>query len=131
MPRILLVIRNAYGGAYACFNNYATGADVVLALPTARIAVMGLAGTQFVYKQKIQALQAQYADQDPELEASLLALDQDYTDRYLNANAALQVGAVSDLVSPLAVRRVLNQQLERLYKSYRVEPMSGLQREFF
>jgi len=40
-PRILLIIRNAYGGAYASYNNYPTGADLVLALPTTRLAVMG------------------------------------------------------------------------------------------
>jgi acetyl-CoA carboxylase carboxyltransferase component len=40
-PRILLLVRNAFGGAYASFNNYPTGADLVLALPTTRVAVMG------------------------------------------------------------------------------------------
>ena len=40
-PRILLILRNAFGGAYAAFNSYATGADLVLALPTTRVAVMG------------------------------------------------------------------------------------------
>ena len=40
-PRILLILRNAFGGAYAAFNSYATGADMVLALPTTRVAVMG------------------------------------------------------------------------------------------
>jgi acetyl-CoA carboxylase carboxyltransferase component len=35
-PRILLIVRNAFGGAYASFNNYPTGADVVLALPVTR-----------------------------------------------------------------------------------------------
>ncbi|MCG8669167.1 MAG: hypothetical protein MI867_07110, partial [Pseudomonadales bacterium] len=37
-PRILLIVRNAFGGAYAAFNSYATGSDVVLALPTTRLA---------------------------------------------------------------------------------------------
>ena len=37
-PRILLILRNAFGGAYASYNNYPTGADVVLALPTTRLA---------------------------------------------------------------------------------------------
>jgi methylmalonyl-CoA decarboxylase subunit alpha len=43
-PRLTLIIRNAFGGAYATFNSYFTGADLVLTLPTARIAVMGPAG---------------------------------------------------------------------------------------
>jgi len=55
-PRILLIVRNAFGGAYAAFNSYATGADVVLALPTTRLAVMGNAGKEFVYKKEMQAV---------------------------------------------------------------------------
>src|SRR5690606_10762289 len=40
-PRFLVIIRNAFGGAYASYNNYATGADLVVALPSTRAAVMG------------------------------------------------------------------------------------------
>lgn len=62
-PRFLLIIRNAFGGAYASFNNYHTGADVVFALPTTRVAVMGPAGKAFVYKKELRELQASYAKQ--------------------------------------------------------------------
>jgi len=55
-PRILLIIRNAYGGAYASYNNYRTGSDLVLALPTTRLAVMGPAGKEFVYKDELRRL---------------------------------------------------------------------------
>ena len=55
-PRILLILRNAYGGAYASYNNYPTGADLVLALPTTRLAVMGPAGKEFVYKDELRKL---------------------------------------------------------------------------
>ena len=43
-PRFLILIRNAFGGAYASYNNYPTGADLVVALPTTRVAtrVVGL-----------------------------------------------------------------------------------------
>src|SRR6185369_8904643 len=58
-PRILLILRNAFGGAYAAFNSYATGADVVLALPTTRVAVMGTAGKEFVYKDELRAVRAE------------------------------------------------------------------------
>ena len=53
-PRILLILRNAFGGAYAAYNNYPTGADLVLALPTTRLAVMGPAGKEFVYKDELR-----------------------------------------------------------------------------
>src|SRR5512139_3050300 len=57
-PRILFIIRNAFGGAYAAFNCYATGADVVLALPTTRVAVMGTAGKEYTYKKELQQVRA-------------------------------------------------------------------------
>src|SRR4029077_3398101 len=53
-PRILLILRNAFGGAYAAFNSYATGADLVLTLPTTRVAVMDTAGKEFVYKAELK-----------------------------------------------------------------------------
>src|SRR5512135_1701666 len=61
-PRILLILRNAFGGAYASYNNYPTGADLVLALPTTRLAVMGPAGKEFVYKDDLRKMRAQAAD---------------------------------------------------------------------
>ena len=60
-PRILLILRNAFGGAYAAFNCYATGADLVLALPTTRVAVMGPAGKEYVYKDDLRAVRARAA----------------------------------------------------------------------
>src|SRR4029077_5240899 len=53
-PRILLTIRNPCAAAYAAFNSYATGASTVLALPTTRLAVMGTAGKEFVYKKELK-----------------------------------------------------------------------------
>lgn len=57
-PRLTLIIRNAFGGAYATFNSYFTGASMVFALPTARIAVMGPAGKEYVYKDEITGVQS-------------------------------------------------------------------------
>ena len=61
-PRILLILRNAFGGAYASYNNYPTGADLVLALPTTRLAVMGPAGKEFVYKDELRKVRAPAAE---------------------------------------------------------------------
>ena len=57
-PRFLLLVRNAYGGAYASYNNYPTGADLVVALPTTRVAVMGPAGVDFVYKKELRQIRS-------------------------------------------------------------------------
>ena len=52
-----LIIRNAFGGAYAAYNSHFIGADMVFAMPMARIAVMGpAAAREFVYKDEIRAL---------------------------------------------------------------------------
>src|SRR5690606_38558481 len=58
-PRFLVIIRNAFGGAYASYNNYPTGADMVIALPTTRAAVMGPAGVEFVFKDELRAIRAE------------------------------------------------------------------------
>ena len=47
-----MIVRNAFGGAYAAFNNYPTGADFVCALPTTRLAVMGPAGLSMFTKMR-------------------------------------------------------------------------------
>ena len=55
-----LIIRNAFGGAYAAYNSHFAGADMVFAMPMARIAVMGAgAASEFVYKDEIRALDAE------------------------------------------------------------------------
>ena len=74
-PRFLVLVRNAFGGAYASYNNYSTGADFVVALPTTRLAVMGPAGVEYVYKDELRKIRAeaktQGADWQKEQEALL------------------------------------------------------------
>ena len=55
-----LIIRNAFGGAYASYNSHFVGADLVFAYPMARIAVMGPAGKDFVYKDEMRSAEAAY-----------------------------------------------------------------------
>jgi acetyl-CoA carboxylase carboxyltransferase component len=57
-PRFLVTLRNAFGGAYASYNNYPTGADFVCALPTTRAAVMGPAGVEYVFKEEVRAIRS-------------------------------------------------------------------------
>ncbi len=155
-PRILLMVRNAFGGAYAAFNSYATGADVVLALPTTRVAVMGNAGKEFVYKRELQALRAQVKSKIEERTAQLCAdgesavnakstaeaeignwLKQQeaiYSTRYeqelMNPKEALSLGSISQLVMPYDVRHSLASNLNFLLRHYQPGPMMGVQREF-
>jgi acetyl-CoA carboxylase carboxyltransferase component len=155
-PRFLLILRNAFGGAYASFNNYPTGADLVVALPTTRLAVMGPAGVEFVYKQELQAvrgsLKARVAEARAALEAQgvspaeaqaqaqegvrawAAAQEADLAARYerelMNPNEALSLGSISQIAMPSDVRRLLTENLSFHLRHYEPAPMGGVQREF-
>lgn len=140
-PRILLILRNAFGGAYAAFNSYATGADLVLALPTTRVAVMGTAGKEFVYKDEIRQMRAQAAKMkqggasDAEVaewvKAQDLAFNQRYERELMNPREALSLGSVSEIVMPNTLRATLGRHLAFFMQHYTPGPMQSVQREFF
>ncbi len=155
-PRILLILRNAFGGAYASYNNYPTGADMVLALPTTRLAVMGPAGKEFVYKDELRKLRGSVpgrvkqgtqeriaagmdgdgAKRDAEAEAAdwLKAqeapLNQRYEKELMNPKEGLALGSISSIVMPTDLRQVLGENLSFFLRHYKPSPMSGPQREF-
>ena len=54
VPRITLIIRNAFGGAYAAYNSHFVGADMVFAMPQARIAVMGPGGGMPLHTNQVE-----------------------------------------------------------------------------
>ncbi|MEZ4405253.1 MAG: carboxyl transferase domain-containing protein [Polyangiales bacterium] len=133
-PRILLILRNAFGGAYASFNNYPTGADVVFALPTTRLAVMGPAGKEFVYKDELRAARTQAKTMGAEGAAWLKAREAELSARYerelMNPREALSLGSISRLVMPADLRRELGASMAFLLRHYTPSPMGGVQREF-
>ncbi|MCX4241910.1 acyl-CoA carboxylase subunit beta [Paraliomyxa miuraensis] len=155
-PRFLVLIRNAFGGAYASYNNYATGADFVIALPTTRVAVMGPAGVEFVYKDELRALrgaveprvaaareafvrdglterearEAAQASVRGWLEQAEASLAQRYERELMNPNEALSLGSISQIVMPSDLRKVLAHNMRFHLEHYTPEPMSGVQREF-
>ncbi|HSM92702.1 MAG TPA: carboxyl transferase domain-containing protein [Anaeromyxobacteraceae bacterium] len=155
-PRILLILRNAFGGAYASYNNYPTGADLVLALPTTRLAVMGPAGKEFVYKDELRKIRSQAADmvkkgtatrtaagmdgvaakKDAEKEAGdwlkgqEAALNQRYERELMNPKEGLALGSISSIVMPTDLRKVLGENMHFLLRHYKPAPMGGPQREF-
>jgi acetyl-CoA carboxylase carboxyltransferase component len=139
-PRILLIIRNAFGGAYAAFNPYATGADLVLALPTTRVAVMGPAGKEYVYKDELRAVRAQAKLRAKEsgekeaadwLKAEELKFNQRYERELMNPREALSLGSISEIVMPTDLRSTLGNSLQFLLRQYKPGPFTGVQREFF
>jgi acetyl-CoA carboxylase carboxyltransferase component len=156
-PRILLILRNAYGGAYASYNNYPTGADLVLALPTTRLAVMGPAGKEFVYKDEMRkvrsAVQARIkqgvheriaagadgesAQKDAEREGADWLRTQEaelnlrYEKELMNPREALSLGSISSLVMPTDLRKVLGENMNFFLRHYKAGPMQSVQREFY
>jgi methylmalonyl-CoA decarboxylase subunit alpha len=139
-PRITLILRNAFGGAYATFNSYFTGADLVFALPTARIAVMGPAGKEYVYKGENSAIMKEYkenlakgmsAEEANQIrDQKLLVLTQRYEKELMNPKEALSLGSVSSIIIPGFTRKVLAHNLNYLMRHYKASPMGGIQREF-
>ena len=139
VPRLTLIVRNAFGGAYCAWNSYHIGADFVFALPTSRIAVMGPAGRQYVYKEEYQSIMKNYREAiDSSKDSSEAKTQRDQaldglTDRYerefLNPEEALKLGSVSSLVMPGYSRQVLGTSLHYLLRHYEPSPLSGPQRE--
>ncbi len=130
-PRFLVIIRNAYGGAYASFNNYATGADWVIGLPSTRVAVMGPAGVEFVYKAELRKIRAQAKAQGAEWQRRQEAeLAQRYEEELINPREALALGSISQLAMPSELRCALNAQLAFHLGHYVPGPMQSVQREF-
>ncbi len=133
-PRFLVIIRNAFGGAYASYNCYNTGADFVCALPTTRAAVMGPAGVEFVYKDEVRAIRAQVkqgkqtAEWAKEQEALLVKR---YEAELMNPNEALSLGSISQVVMPRDLRKVLCETMAFHLRHFTPEPFSGVQREFY
>jgi acetyl-CoA carboxylase carboxyltransferase component len=140
VPRITLIIRNAFGGAYAAYNSHFVGADMVFAMPQARIAVMGPGGgTEFVYKTEMRDIQAQYqksvksgmseSDAARKRDEGLARLRELYERELMNPKEALSLGSVSSIVMPGTSRRVLAENLDLLMRTYTPSPMAGPQRE--
>jgi len=100
VPRITVITRKAYGGAYDVMNSKHIGADFNFAWPTAEIAVMGAKGaSEIIFRREIQA-----AD-DPA--AKLAEKEADYADKFANPFRAAQRGFVDEVVLPRETRRKL------------------------
>ena len=139
VPRLTLIVRNAFGGAYCAWNSYHIGADFVFALPTSRIAVMGPAGRQYVYKEEYRNIMKQYrddidsgkdkSDAVTQRDQALEGLTERYERELLNPEEALKLGSVSSLVMPGYSRQVLGSSLHYLLRHYQPSPLAGPQRE--
>ena len=97
VPRIQVVVRKAYGGAYVVMNSKSIGADLAFAWPSAELAVMGPQGAvEIVYRRELQTAA------DPE--ARKAELVEEYTERFANPYGAAERGFVDDVIDPADTR---------------------------
>ena len=97
VPRIQVITRKAYGGAYVVMNSKSIGADLAYAWPTAELAVMGPNGAvEIVYRRELQLAADPVARR-----AELVA---EYTEKYANPYAAAERGYVDDVIDPAETR---------------------------
>lgn len=139
-PRINLIVRNAFGGAYAIWNSHHIGADLVLTYPTARVAVMGPAGKEFVFKKELQAVRKQFKqdlkdgvpmdEAQAKLDKVLADMNTQYESELMNPKEALSLGSISQVVMPVDTRRVLTHNLDYLMRHYKPGPITEPHREF-
>ena len=102
-----MITRKAYGGAYIVMNSRHIRGDVVLAWPTAEIAVMGPDGAvNIVFRKEL----AEAAD----AEAERARLIQEYRDRFATPYVAASRGYVDDVIEPKETRPRLIQALQML-----------------
>jgi acetyl-CoA carboxylase carboxyltransferase component len=97
VPRIQVITRKAYGGAYVVMNSKSIGADLAYAWPTAELAVMGPQGAvEIVYRRELQNAA------DPV--ARRAELVNEYTEKYSNPYAAAERGYIDDVIDPAETR---------------------------
>ncbi|MFN4081170.1 MAG: acyl-CoA carboxylase subunit beta [Saprospiraceae bacterium] len=100
VPRVTLITRKAYGGAYDVMNSKHIGADMNYAWPSAEIAVMGAKGaSEIIFKKEIDAAE------DPA--AKLAEKEREYAATFANPYRAAERGFVDEVIFPHETRRKL------------------------
>jgi methylmalonyl-CoA decarboxylase subunit alpha len=115
VPKISVVTRKAYGGAYVVMSSKYLGTDLNLAWPSAEIAVMGPEGAvNILYRKQIESAQ------DPAAERKRLV--DEYRQRFLTPYMAAGAGAIDDIIEPRETRSRLIAALAALREKYAPSP---------
>jgi methylmalonyl-CoA decarboxylase subunit alpha len=107
VPRVQVVLRKAYGGAYIVMDSKSLGADLSFAWPSNEIAVMGAEGAASIIFRKELA-----AAQDPVKRRKELVAE--YTDQLMTPYIAAERGIVDDVIDPAETRMILIRSLDML-----------------
>ncbi len=107
VPKLTLITRKAYGGAYIVMSSKHLGADIVYAWPTAEIAVMGPQGAiNVIFKKDIST-----SEQPETLRERLI---QEYKEKFANPKLPAAFGYIDDIILPTETRPLLIKALESL-----------------
>jgi len=107
VPRVTVILRKAYGGAYLVMNSRAVRADVVFAWPTAEIAVMGAQGAvNVIYRRDLSEAE--------EPDVTRKELVSSYEDQFNNPYVAAERGLVDDVIEPRETRPRLIRAMQML-----------------
>ncbi|WP_349257178.1 acyl-CoA carboxylase subunit beta, partial [Mucilaginibacter sp.] len=107
VPRVTVITRKAYGGAYDVMNSKHIGADMNFAWPSAEIAVMGAKGAaEIIFKREISKAE--------DHEAKWLEMEQLYSDTFANPYRAAERGFIDEVIEPAETRIKLIQAFKML-----------------
>jgi propionyl-CoA carboxylase beta chain len=107
VPRVTVITRKAYGGAYDVMNSKHIGADLNFAWPTAEIAVMGAKGAaEIIFKNEIAKAENK--------EAKLQEKVDDYTEKFANPYRAAARGYIDEVIKPEVTRQKLMKAFKML-----------------
>jgi len=111
VPKITLITRKAYGGAYDVMSSKHIGADINFAYPSAEIAVMGAEGAvKIIHRGKMNA---------EELQEKI----DDYREKFANPYKAAELGYIDEIIYPAQTRFKLIQALEMLQNKHKTNPL--------
>ncbi|NBU45982.1 MAG: acyl-CoA carboxylase subunit beta [Flavobacteriales bacterium] len=115
VPRITVITRKAYGGAFDVMNSKSIGADLNFAWPTAEIAVMGAKGAaEIIFKREIASAE------DPQ--AKWVEKEAEYAETFANPYRAAERGIVDDVILPSETRRKVIAGFQMLEKKAETLP---------
>ncbi len=107
VPKLSVIMRKAYGGAYIVMSSKTVGGDMNFAWPRAEIAVMGAAGA-------VEILHAKQLRDDPQPAARSRELTDDYNANFANPHVALSRGFLDAVIEPRDTRHALSRALRAL-----------------
>ena len=107
VPKVSLILRKAYGGAYIAMNSKGMGADIVYAWPIAQIAVMGAEGAVgIMYKHELEEAE----DKD----AITAEKINEYNEKFMSPYIAAKLGIIDEVITPEETRRKIRTAFESL-----------------